>query len=55
MKHDEPIAHIAEDGRRHLLRDHLTGTADRAARFADEFGSGGWGYLAGLWHDLGKY
>lgn len=55
MKLDDPIAHTAEDGRRHLLRDHLEGTAELAARFSAEFGSGGWGHLAGLWHDLGKY
>jgi len=48
-------AHVAEDGRVHLLDEHLRGTAERAAGFAAEFGSGGWGYLAGLWHDLGKY
>lgn len=29
--------------------------ADLAGKFAGEFGSAGWGYLAGLWHDLGKY
>ena len=26
-----------------------------AKRRGDEFGSGEWAYLAGLWHDLGKY
>ena len=52
---DDPIAHVAEDGRVHLLRDHLNGTSDLAARFAAEFGCGGWGRLVGLWHDLGKY
>jgi CRISPR-associated endonuclease/helicase Cas3 len=39
----------------HPLAEHLSGTAERAARFAGEFGCAGWGYLAGLWHDLGKY
>jgi CRISPR-associated endonuclease/helicase Cas3 len=39
----------------HLLDDHLKGTAELAKSFADAFGSGEWGYLAGLWHDLGKY
>ncbi len=38
----------------HILEEHLKGTADLAASFADEFGCGQWGYLAGLWHDLGK-
>jgi len=52
---DDPIAHLTEDGRVHLLSDHLRGTAERAAEFAAEFGCAGWGRLAGLWHDLGKY
>jgi CRISPR-associated endonuclease/helicase Cas3 len=51
----QPVAHISEDQRYHLLRDHLTGTAKLASEFAKEFGCGEWGYLAGLWHDLGKY
>jgi CRISPR-associated endonuclease/helicase Cas3 len=37
------------------LEDHLKRVAERACLFADEFGAGDWGYLAGLWHDLGKY
>ena len=51
----ESIAHVAEDGRCHTLYDHLTGTAERAAEMAGEFGCAEWGRLAGLWHDLGKY
>ncbi len=39
----------------HLLEEHLKGTAKLAKLFADAFGSGEWGYLAGLWHDVGKY
>jgi CRISPR-associated endonuclease/helicase Cas3 len=39
----------------HRLEDHLQSTAERARRFAEKFQSGEWGYLAGLWHDLGKY
>jgi len=38
----------------HRLEEHLKGTAKLAASFAAEFGCGEWGYLAGLWHDLGK-
>lgn len=38
-----------------LLEEHLMNVADMAKRFADDFGAGMWGYLAGLWHDLGKY
>ena len=52
---DDPIAHVVEDGRVHLLSDHLHGTAERAAKFAADFGCARWGRLAGLWHDLGKY
>jgi len=37
------------------LEDHLRCVAKLARSFADEFGAGEWGYLAGLWHDLGKY
>ena len=49
------IAHIAEDGRIHTLEEHLTRTAKLAGAFAFEFDSKEWGYLCGLWHDLGKY
>jgi len=51
----EPIAHTAEDGRTQTLREHLFRTAERAADFAAVFGFRQWGWLAGLWHDLGKY
>jgi CRISPR-associated endonuclease/helicase Cas3 len=50
-----PFAHLTPEGRQHALRDHLEGVANLAARFAQAFGSDRWGYLAGLWHDLGKY
>jgi CRISPR-associated endonuclease/helicase Cas3 len=52
---DEPLAHITEDGRIHPLREHLFKTAERAADFASVFGFREWGWLGGLWHDLGKY
>lgn len=39
----------------HKLEDHLRGVAELARRFASDFSAGDWGYLAGLWHDLGKY
>jgi len=38
-----------------LLENHLKRAAELARSFADEFGAGDWGYLAGLWHDVGKY
>ncbi len=37
------------------LEEHLLNVAELAKKFGDEFGSGDWAYLAGLWHDLGKY
>jgi len=37
------------------LDEHLQAVAEKAREFASTFGSGDWGYLAGLWHDLGKY
>jgi CRISPR-associated endonuclease/helicase Cas3 len=51
----EPLAHLTEDGRRHGLREHLERVGALAMQFAESFGSGLWGFLAGLWHDLGKY
>jgi CRISPR-associated endonuclease/helicase Cas3 len=37
------------------LETHLIETAELAGKFADAFSSREWGYIAGLWHDLGKY
>lgn len=53
--YDSAIAHVAEDFRVHSLIDHLRGTSQRAERFAGAFNAAGWGRLAGLWHDLGKF
>ena len=55
-----PIAHAARntDGtwrEPHDLADHLRAVAQLAAGFAARFGGSDWAYLAGLWHDLGKY
>lgn len=56
---DQPLAHIAFDpkGERrvHLLVDHLRCVAELAATFGRSFGATETAYLAGLWHDLGKY
>lgn len=49
------IAHIREDGQEQSVANHLQGTADRAETFADAFGAGPLGRLAGLLHDIGKY
>lgn len=38
----------------HELQAHLTDTAARAEAFCSSFAPG-WGRLAGLWHDAGKY
>nr|MBL0702285.1 CRISPR-associated endonuclease Cas3'' [Desulfobacterales bacterium] len=37
------------------LKEHLENVAEMAQLFADAFDAGDWGYLAGLWHDIGKY
>lgn len=50
-------AHSLKDApqeRWHELLSHLEGTAVRAELFASSFAAG-WGRLAGLWHDAGKY
>lgn len=51
----EPFAHSGG----HLLAAHLQSVASMAAYFSDAFepvaASQRWAYLAGLWHDLGKY
>lgn len=51
----EPLAHSGG----HLLADHLRAVANMAAVFSQAFDSDTatqrWAYLAGLWHDLGKY
>lgn len=39
----------------HELGEHLRRVAERTADFAAEFSAAEWAYLAGLWHDLGKY
>ncbi|MCC7261353.1 MAG: CRISPR-associated endonuclease Cas3'' [Candidatus Latescibacteria bacterium] len=49
LENDPAPAHWQE------LETHLRGVADKAALFAEFFASREWGYLAGLWHDLGKY
>jgi CRISPR-associated endonuclease/helicase Cas3 len=52
-----PYAHTREGRPReewHGLFDHLQETARLAGQFASGFGSEGWGFLTGLWHDIGK-
>ena len=51
----KPLAHSGG----HLLADHLQAVATLAASFSEAFDAATatqqWAYLAGLWHDLGKY
>jgi CRISPR-associated endonuclease/helicase Cas3 len=49
------LAHIAKDGRKQTVLEHLQGTAALAKEFALPFGGGEQAELAGLAHDLGKY
>jgi CRISPR-associated endonuclease/helicase Cas3 len=37
------------------LEEHLKNIAEMSRSFSESFGDGDWGYLAGLWHALGKY
>lgn len=37
------------------LVQHLLNTAELSSKFSKEFDNSVWGYLIGLWHDLGKY
>ena len=54
MNDQEFLAHIAEDGRRQSVEEHLTGTARRCAAFAAEFDAADFGSLVGQAHDIGK-
>lgn len=53
----EAIAHInhKDPSKVHLLEEHLISVANQSQVFASKFNHGSWGYLLGLWHDLGKY
>lgn len=60
MNNSQPIAHAAKD-KNNVWREpygldaHLRAVASLAAQNAHRFNSADWAYLAGLWHDLGKY
>ncbi|MFG2000437.1 CRISPR-associated helicase Cas3' [Spirillospora sp. NPDC048911] len=57
MAGSRPVwAHSLDDNgaHRHLLVDHLRGTAGLARRFADVFGGGEIAWWLGLLHDVGK-
>jgi CRISPR-associated endonuclease/helicase Cas3 len=60
MSETTPIAHAAKDKDGlwrvpHDLADHLRAVANLASQHAHRFHSSDWAFLAGLWHDLGKY
>lgn len=48
-------AHIAENGEKQLVSEHLHKTAALAVQFAADFGASEQAELAALAHDLGKY
>lgn len=52
------IAHARKDGDdwiEHSLEDHLREVARRAGESAKKLEASEWAWLAGVWHDLGKY
>ena len=51
----EWLAHIAEDGRKQTVLDHLDNVAALCAEFASAFGAEEAGRLVGEAHDIGKY
>jgi CRISPR-associated endonuclease/helicase Cas3 len=55
----EHLAHVSagqdKNYRKHRLEDHLRCVGNLASEYGKPFGSQDWSYLAGLWHDLGKY
>ena len=48
------VAHAA-NGRFHDLTSHLKKVAKKSSENAIPFGGYHWAYLAGLWHDPGKF
>ncbi|WNZ61825.1 CRISPR-associated endonuclease Cas3'' [Myxococcus sp. MxC21-1] len=51
----EPLAHVAEDSRAHLLREHLEAVGQWAAMLAPREDLRAPALATGRWHDLGKY
>lgn len=53
---DEFYAHTpVDEGNWHDLVSHLRQTAEKARESASKFNAGDLAYLAGLWHDIGKF
>ncbi|MCE9674099.1 CRISPR-associated endonuclease Cas3'' [Myxococcus stipitatus] len=51
----EPLAHVTQDRREHLLREHLEEVGRLAEAFAAREDMRKFAEQAGRWHDLGKY
>jgi len=49
------IAHKRDDGSEQPLLEHLIGTAEKAALYAEHFGKRETAFICGLLHDIGKY
>ena len=49
------LAHVSEDHREQTVKEHSENVAQIAEIFAEVFGLGRIAYLAGTFHDLGKY
>lgn len=49
------LAHIADDGREQTVAEHLIGTAELSAEFAEAFDATDYAHLMGMLHDIGKY
>lgn len=49
------LAHINENGKEQLVKEHLENTARLCGKFAESFGAYDEGYCCGLLHDIGKY
>ena len=52
---EQYYAHIAEDGRKQTVREHLIGTSNLSGEFGSDFGAAPIAKVAGAYHDLGKY
>ena len=49
------FAHIAKDGKKQSVDDHIQGCAKLCEFFASAFGAQQFGRLAGITHDIGKF
>lgn len=57
MSKSKFLAHAikSDSSREHCLVEHLRFVAEKAGAFAEKFDSKEWAYIAGIWHDLGKF